>query len=408
MRLLTREVRRGPAVVGANLSLRPVEKQQSDARLVTGRGPCVECRQPARLACVDIGARHQELLHRVLAADRCCDVERMDPRRIARDRVRIGTRTEQLPHRFAAPDTTRVVEWRVAVRRPRMDERAVGRQPRLEAVGVAATNEFEELGGVHDRPRSGPPTRRSCRSSGRTFERAPEVVKQPARASAASRPHRCRMTEPRTSARATKEILPGIHHWSVKDDRIGNADSDAYAIVDNGRVVLIDPLPIAEAALRALGEVEAIVLTAGNHQRSAWRFRKAFGAPIYAPEGAHGMEDEADHSFSGGDLLPGRLAAFHAPGPCEAMYALWRARPTSVVFLSDLLVHGHSSGRLRFVAAEYQDEPARTRASVRRILDDIPMTALCLAHGPPVLQGAREALRKALDEDDERLPAPPG
>lgn len=214
------------------------------------------------------------------------------------------------------------------------------------------------------------------------------------------------MTEPRSTARTTHEILPGIHRWTVKDDRIGGGESDAYALVDSGRVVLVDPLPIDEAALRKLGEVEAIVLSAGNHQRSAWRLRKAFGAVVYAPESAHGLEERPDHVYSGGDLLPGRLVAFHTPGPCEAMYALWRARPTSLVYLSDLLTHD-GSGHLRFVPAQWQDEPARTRASVRRILDDIPMTALCFAHGAPLLSGARDALRNALEEDDERLPAAP-
>jgi len=33
-------------------------------------------------------------------------------------------------------------------------------------------------------------------------------------------------------------------------------ESDAHAVVESGRVVLIDPLPLEEAALRRLGTVE--------------------------------------------------------------------------------------------------------------------------------------------------------
>lgn len=214
------------------------------------------------------------------------------------------------------------------------------------------------------------------------------------------------MTEPRAKARNVEPVLPGVYRWHVRDDRIGGSQSDAFAVVTEGRVVLIDPLPIDEQALRELGEVEAIVLTAGNHQRSAWRFRKAFGAPVYAPENAYKLEHKPDHWYSGGDLLPGGLTAFHAPGPVESMHALWLERPVSVVFLSDLLIHD-GSGRASFVPAQYQDEPERTRASVRRIAEQLPVEALCFAHGPPIVRGGRLVLEDALDRDQEPLPAPP-
>jgi glyoxylase-like metal-dependent hydrolase (beta-lactamase superfamily II) len=213
------------------------------------------------------------------------------------------------------------------------------------------------------------------------------------------------MSEPRATADRLQEVLPGVFNWHVdEDDRIGSR-SDAWAIVRDGRVVLVDPLPIAEEKLRALGEVEAIVLTAGNHQRTAWRFRKVFGAPVYAPVDAYRLEHAADHSYSGGDLLPGGLVAFHAPGPVESMHALWLERPVSVVFVSDLLV---SDGKtLSFVSAEYQDEPHRSRSSVARLLKDLPIVAVCPSHGPAIVANGADAMRRALDEDDETLAEQP-
>ena len=50
--------------------------------------------------------------------------------------------------------------------------------------------------------------------------------------------------------------------------------------------VLIDPLPLTDAALAEMGKVAAICLTQGHHQRSAWHYRKLFGVPVYAPAGA--------------------------------------------------------------------------------------------------------------------------
>lgn len=212
------------------------------------------------------------------------------------------------------------------------------------------------------------------------------------------------MTEPKTKATRVDEVMPGVWHWWVKDDRIGGHRSEAYALVDEGRVVLVDPLPVELAALRALGEVEAIVLTAGNHQRACWSLRASLGAPVYAPENAFGLEGKPDHSFTGGDLLPGRLTAFHAPGPVESMQALWRTGPVNVIFLSDLLTHD-GSGQAKFVAAAWQDEPWRTRDSVRRIAEGLPVDALAFAHGPPIIGRARQVLEQALAEDDEQ-PAP--
>jgi hypothetical protein len=208
------------------------------------------------------------------------------------------------------------------------------------------------------------------------------------------------MSEPKAKA---KELLPvdrvqGLFHWSVKDDRIGGAESDAFALAGDGKLTLIDPLPIEAERLSALGDVEAVVLTAGNHQRSAWRLRRELGAPVFAPRRAYGLLEEPDGWFEGGDALPGGLVAFHAPGPVESMHALWTLRPTPLVFMSDLLTSTRS-GRLSFVASEYQDDPARTRLSVRRILEALRPQVLCFSHGPPLTRDASAALERVLAED---------
>src|SRR5213593_3184800 len=99
------------------------------------------------------------------------------------------------------------------------------------------------------------------------------------------------MSEPKSRARDIVTVAPGILNWHLKDERIGGARSDAHAVRRAGRTVLIDPLPLARSALERLGRVEAICLTGSCHQRSAWRHRKLFGAPVYAPKGAEGLEE---------------------------------------------------------------------------------------------------------------------
>ncbi|HJY82217.1 MAG TPA: hypothetical protein VKK81_14180 [Candidatus Binatia bacterium] len=49
------------------------------------------------------------------------------------------------------------------------------------------------------------------------------------------------MSEPKTIAQKAEEIVPGVWRWAVHDDRI-DFESDAHAVVEGGRVVLIDPL----------------------------------------------------------------------------------------------------------------------------------------------------------------------
>src|SRR2546425_7231848 len=53
------------------------------------------------------------------------------------------------------------------------------------------------------------------------------------------------MPEPTGSAKLAGEILPGVYHFTMHDDRI-DFQSDSYAIIENGKAILIDPLPMAK------------------------------------------------------------------------------------------------------------------------------------------------------------------
>jgi len=200
------------------------------------------------------------------------------------------------------------------------------------------------------------------------------------------------MSEPNVVAQHIEEVVPGIWRWFVHDDRI-DFESDAHAVVENGLVVLIDPLPVVETELTRLGAIEAICLTAKCHQRSTWRYRKQFGVKVYAPEGVRPMEEEADAFYRTGDLLPGGLQAIHTPGPEPVHYGFLRARDPGVFFCPDLLMHG--KGKLEFVPPEFHDDPTETRASVRRLLE-LRFSILCFNHGAPIISEPHKALREAL------------
>ena len=192
------------------------------------------------------------------------------------------------------------------------------------------------------------------------------------------------MSEPRTRAQRIQEVIPGVWRWFVLDDRI-NAQSDAHAVVEAGGTILIDPLPLAEKALRRLEPTAASCLTTTCHQCSAWRCRQQFGVPVYAPAGVRPMEAEADVWYCAGARLPGGLAAIHTPGPEEMRYGFFLAREPGVFFCPDLLMHG--KGKLAFVPLEFHTDPAATQASVRRLLG-LRFSVLCFNHGAPITNGS--------------------
>jgi glyoxylase-like metal-dependent hydrolase (beta-lactamase superfamily II) len=207
------------------------------------------------------------------------------------------------------------------------------------------------------------------------------------------------MSEPKASASQVEVVVPGLLHWTVEDDRIGGGRSDAWALTTGAETILVDPLPLEADAVTVLGNVRLVVLTIQSHQRSAWKVRKQHRVPVFAPKGSEGLEETPDFWYEDGAALPGGLRAIHAPGPCEASYALHVPRPGGdVLFVGDLLVRPDDGGPLAFVPSEYQDDPARARESVRRLLSlDAPI--VCSGHGAPVVGGGADALREALEAD---------
>lgn len=213
-------------------------------------------------------------------------------------------------------------------------------------------------------------------------------------ATADTAPYDSRVTEPRAVADALQEIVPGVWRWWVSDERIGGHEADAHAVSANGGVVLVDPLPLADHALTSLGRVDAICLTAQCHQRSSWRYRRRFGAPVHAPEGTRPMEEEPDQRYREGDLLPGDLRAIRAPGPEEIHFAFLLEREPRVLFCPDLLTN-YGDERLDYVPLEYHDEPEETRRTVERLLD-LDFAILCLNHGAPITEDPHRAIRALL------------
>jgi glyoxylase-like metal-dependent hydrolase (beta-lactamase superfamily II) len=201
------------------------------------------------------------------------------------------------------------------------------------------------------------------------------------------------MSEPEAVAEDMEEVVPGVWHWFVWDERI-DAESHAHALATAQGSVLIDPLPLVAEALRRLEPVVAICLTAACHQRSAWRYRRMLKVDVYAPENARPMDEGPDHVYHDKDALPGGLKAIHTPGPDRAHYAFLRAQTPPVLFTGDLVMRVEG-GDLQFAWPEYQEDPQAMKASVER-LADLPSDLFCMAHGAPIVGQPAAALRALL------------
>jgi glyoxylase-like metal-dependent hydrolase (beta-lactamase superfamily II) len=203
------------------------------------------------------------------------------------------------------------------------------------------------------------------------------------------------VSEPKTVSESVHEVVPGIWWWSIHDERIDFV-STAHAVSGDEGIVLIDPLPVVDDALAELGGIRAICLTAGTHQRSAWRFRRQLGVPVYAPALSRLIEEEPDERYGDGDELPGGLRAVFTPGAGTTQHTFLLDRGGGIAFVPDLFVNVAGEG-LAIVGEEEMPDPEEARRSTRKLLD-LRFEILCLGHGAPVTEDPKAAIRALLEE----------
>lgn len=63
-------------------------------------------------------------------------------------------------------------------------------------------------------------------------------------------------------------------------------------------------------------------------------------------------------------------------------------------------MHSHQE-ELRFIPAQYHEDPDATRRSVRHLLD-LRFSVLCFDHGVPIIGDSHMALREVLKRDAEQ------
>ena len=192
-----------------------------------------------------------------------------------------------------------------------------------------------------------------------------------------------------------EEVIPGILHWRARHPRLG-FEVDSYLLTDSGTV--LDPiLPEGEGPDWIGHPVERAVLTVRHHLRSA----PDLGVPILVHRsGLHefeGKDLDVETYDTGDEIAPGvRVLPFGRICPDDAVLHI--AVGPGVLAFGDGLVH---EGGLGHPPDQYiGDDPEAVKADIvdgLRPLAEEEFDVLLFAHGEPIAQGGKQALREFLE-----------
>jgi hypothetical protein len=167
--------------------------------------------------------------------------------------------------------------------------------------------------------------------------------------------------------------------------------------------VLIDPMipPAGLEWLERHGAPEHAILTNRHHDRDAWLLNESFGTTVHCiRNGVYEIEGRGPvAAFDFGDELPGGIAVHEVDSICPDETALHIPRHGALA-CADGVVRWQAGDDLEFVPDFLMDEPEQTKRGLcdaYRFLLDLDFDLLLLAHGDPVVGGARGALRAFVD-----------
>ena len=177
-----------------------------------------------------------------------------------------------------------------------------------------------------------------------------------------------------------ESVAPSLVLWRAYDSSIKTELFSTGVTAPSG-VYLIDPIPLAPAAVGALTDISGIVVTNENHCRSASDFADRFRVPIFSA---------ASQSF------PKDLTAIPIEGAAPGEIALHSNVAGGVIIIGDALINFDPYG-FTFLPAKYCTNSKLMRRSLVKLLD-YSFERMLFAHGTPI-QSAHERLDGLLKGD---------
>ena len=193
-------------------------------------------------------------------------------------------------------------------------------------------------------------------------------------------------------------LRPGLFHWQGYEPEV-KCDCSSTALVTEAGLIFIDPIPLADAALKDLvaesfSAPAAVVLTSGNHQRESLALAKCFGIPVFAPADA-GDDIIANQRFRSGDPVAGMESiALPGFGPGETAFL-----HEGALIFGDALINLDPEG-LRLLPDKYREDKKQSLRSLASLAAIKPQLLL-FAHGHPITQQATPRLSAVLGSQEQ-------
>jgi glyoxylase-like metal-dependent hydrolase (beta-lactamase superfamily II) len=191
------------------------------------------------------------------------------------------------------------------------------------------------------------------------------------------------------------EIVPDAFTWAWFSEPHGYNFNGHLVRHPEGNLC-IDPVPPDEGDLAEIVRigVAKILLTNRNHSRAAnlIRTRTAAKTLIHRDDAAHAKSQgaEIDGELAVGQRI-GPLTIVAVPGKSPGEVALhWPERRLLIV--GDAVI-GNLPGQCGLLREKVMDDPARLKASVRKLLD-LEFDALLFGDGVSILHDAKARLRE--------------
>jgi hypothetical protein len=197
------------------------------------------------------------------------------------------------------------------------------------------------------------------------------------------------------------ELAPGLWHWTAFRETIRRTVHSAYV---EPAGTLIDPMLPQEGIewFAEHGPPQQVVLANRHHLRHSPRFAEAFGTTVHCHEA--GLWDLHDapvrvQGFRFGEELAPGVVAHRVAAICPEETALHIALDGhgGALAVADGVIRD-DDGRLAFVPDFLLgDDPDAVKRGLAdaylRLAETLEFDVLLLAHGAPLVGGAREALR---------------
>jgi hypothetical protein len=196
------------------------------------------------------------------------------------------------------------------------------------------------------------------------------------------------------TANETQRVAPRLWIWGSYDPA-AKCDLTSTAIWVRSGMVLIDPIRLATRALDELiqhARPVAIILTNGNHARSARWYSDRFGIPLMAhADAVPELGLAVERTISDGEKVQD-LVVIAITGAQAGEIALYAANGTLVV--GDALIHLESHG-FALLPDKYCTDAALMRESLRKLLR-FEFELLTFAHGLPIIDHARQRFEQLI------------